>query len=84
MRQIIPFASSPTRRAPSFATATPTGRPMTPSPPSGAAPFTRKSVANGSIAVAVPVASNRMRTTSYPLGVPRFQDPWKAANASPR
>src|SRR5688572_919555 len=69
MRHIVPLASSVISKAPSRATATPTGRPQT-----------LRSVVTNPVRkssyrpVGIPLF-NGIRTTLYPVRVARFQDP---------
>src|SRR5215468_11112591 len=77
MRQIVPLASSDTRRAPSLATATPTGRPHT------VVSLTTKPVAKSSYS---PVGAPSLvitRITLYPVSVLRSHEPCSAAKRLP-
>src|SRR5882762_8885757 len=77
-RQIVPLPSSVTNSEPSFATATPTGRPQT-----WESETTKPVMKSSYSPVGLPLPSNSSRTTLYPVRLSRFQDPCIVAKALP-
>src|SRR4030081_2132541 len=77
-RQSVPFASSVTNSEPSFATATPNGRPQT-----SVLEITKPVMKSSYSPVGLPLASNNNRTTLFPVRFGRFQDPCIVAKAQP-
>src|SRR5258708_3605681 len=77
MRQIVPLASSDTRRAPSLATATPTGRPHT------VESLTTNPVAKSSYSPVGTPSFMITRITLYPVRLLRFHEPCSAAKILP-